>query len=176
MSQLDWAKGWDWTYCEHIRKSCYHSSVQGLRLSLTEVSETVFSIQNFSDCARLCLKIHFQNLLYGITFPIYFIWFDIGKSVHHHTIQINQPTRCNSFTSLLLDVYVWLNMFLVPPRPSSGACNCISSLWFYCWSVVVAALLVIICCYHHAPAVRLLMQLQAPDDRRGGAQNMLSHT
>ena len=26
-------------------------------------------------------------------------------------LQINQPTRCNSFTSLLLDVYVWLNMF-----------------------------------------------------------------
>jgi hypothetical protein len=26
-----------------------------------------------------------------------------------HIIQMNQPTRCNSFTSLLLDVYVWLN-------------------------------------------------------------------
>jgi hypothetical protein len=37
-------------------------------------------------------------------------WFDIHKSVHHHTIQINQPTRCNSFTSLLLDVYVWLSV------------------------------------------------------------------
>jgi hypothetical protein len=32
-----------------------------------------------------------------------------------------------------------LNMFRVPPRPSSGAYNCISSLWFYCWSMVVAA-------------------------------------
>jgi hypothetical protein len=30
--------------------------------------------------------------------------FDVGKSVHRQTIQINQPTRCNSFTSLLLDV------------------------------------------------------------------------
>jgi len=36
-------------------------------------------------------------------------------------IQINQPTRCNSFTSLLFDVYVWLNMFRAPLRPSSGA-------------------------------------------------------
>jgi len=26
--------------------------------------------------------------------------------MHHHTIQINQRTRCNSFTSLLLDAYV----------------------------------------------------------------------
>jgi hypothetical protein len=31
--------------------------------------------------------------------------------------------------------------FRAPPRPSSGACNCISNLWFYRWSVAVAALL-----------------------------------
>jgi hypothetical protein len=70
--------------------------------------------------------------------------FDVGNSVHHHTIQINLPTRCNSFTRLLLDVYVWLNMFRASPRPSSGAYNCINSLWFYRWSVVVAALLVVV--------------------------------
>jgi hypothetical protein len=35
-------------------------------------------------------------------------------------------------------------MFRAPPRPSSGAYNCISSLWFYHWSVVVAALLVMV--------------------------------
>jgi len=35
-------------------------------------------------------------------------------------------------------------MFWVLPRPSSGAYNCISSLWFYRWSVVVAALLVVV--------------------------------
>jgi len=65
--------------------------------------------------------------------------FDFRKSVHHHTIQINQPTRCNSFTSLLLGVYVWLNMFRAPLHPSTGACTRI--LWFYRWSVVVGALL-----------------------------------
>ena len=43
-------------------------------------------------------------------------------------IQIKQPTRCNSVTSFLLDVYVSLNMFRAPPRPSSGAYHC---LWFY---------------------------------------------
>jgi len=32
-------------------------------------------------------------------------------------VQIIQPTRCNSFTSLLLDVYVWLNMFRMSPPP-----------------------------------------------------------
>jgi len=47
--------------------------------------------------------------------------FKVCKSVHHRTIQINQPTRCNSFSSLLLDVYVQLNMFLASSHPSSGA-------------------------------------------------------
>jgi hypothetical protein len=72
------------------------------------------------------------------------IRFDVRKSVHHHTIQTNQPTRCNSFTSLLLDVYMWLNMFRAILRPSSGVYNCIRSLWFYRCSVSVGALLVVV--------------------------------
>jgi hypothetical protein len=36
-------------------------------------------------------------------------------------VQINQPTRCNNFSSLLLDVYLQLNMFRASSRPSSGA-------------------------------------------------------
>jgi hypothetical protein len=40
--------------------------------------------------------------------------------------------------------FVSLNMFRAPLRPSSGAYNCINSLWFYCWSMVVAALLVVV--------------------------------
>jgi len=47
--------------------------------------------------------------------------FKVCKSGHHHTIQINQPTRCNNSSSLLLDVYVQLNMFRPSSRPSSGA-------------------------------------------------------
>jgi hypothetical protein len=64
----------------------------------------------------------------------WFVW--LHNSVRLSRIQINQPTRCNSFTSLLLDVYVWLNMFRAPLRPSSGAYNCTRSLWFYRWSIV----------------------------------------
>jgi hypothetical protein len=37
------------------------------------------------------------------------------------TIQINQPTRWNNFSCLLLDVYVQSNMFRASLRPSSGA-------------------------------------------------------
>jgi len=36
-------------------------------------------------------------------------------------IQINQPTGCNNFSSLLLDVYVQLDMFRASSRLSSGA-------------------------------------------------------
>ena len=41
--------------------------------------------------------------------------------MHHHTIHINQPTRCNNFSSLLLDVHVRLNVFGASSRPSPGA-------------------------------------------------------
>jgi hypothetical protein len=47
--------------------------------------------------------------------------FKVCKFVHHHRIQINQPTRSNNFSSLLLDVYVQLNVFRSSSRPSSGA-------------------------------------------------------
>ena len=49
------------------------------------------------------------------------VMFKVCKSVHHRTIPINQPTRCNSFPSLLLDVYVRFNIFRASSRPSSGA-------------------------------------------------------
>jgi len=61
------------------------------------------------------------------------------------TILINQSTRCNSFTSLLLDVYVRLNMFRASTRPSSGAYNCTRSLWFYRWREAAGVLLVVDC-------------------------------
>jgi len=39
----------------------------------------------------------------------------------HFITPINQQTRCNSFSSLLLDVYVQLNRFRAFSRPLSGA-------------------------------------------------------
>jgi hypothetical protein len=36
-------------------------------------------------------------------------------------IPIIQPTKCNKFSSLLLEVYVQLNTFRASSRPSSGA-------------------------------------------------------
>ena len=63
--------------------------------------------------------------LYRGNYTIYFTIceFKVCKSVHHHTVQINRPTRCNNFSCLLLNVYsyVQLNMFRASSRPSSGA-------------------------------------------------------
>jgi hypothetical protein len=73
----------------------------------------------------VCLATYNANLLTNISHSELGYW-----------IQINQPTKCNNFTSLLLDVYVWLNMFRAPLRQSSGVYNCTRSLWFYHWSVV----------------------------------------
>jgi hypothetical protein len=44
------------------------------------------------------------KLIEGTPFGLHVLYrrrkpFDVRKSVHHHTTQINQPTRCNSFTS-----------------------------------------------------------------------------
>jgi len=95
--------------------------------------------------------------------------------MHYRTVQIIQPTRCNSFTSLLLDAYVWLNMFQASPRPSSGAYICTWSLWLNRLGAAVGALLVVVwqTMTNSAPAAapqwlnqRLLVQLYAPDDGR----------
>jgi hypothetical protein len=40
---------------------------------------------------------------------------------YYHTIQINQPIRCNNFSSILLDVCLQFNMFRASSHPSSGS-------------------------------------------------------
>jgi len=80
-------------------------------------------------CPVLLGQIHFfvQKFLSGRiswicgNVQIFIAKFEVCKSVHHHTFQINQPTRCNNFSSLLRDVYVQLNMFRASSRPSSRA-------------------------------------------------------
>jgi hypothetical protein len=59
-------------------------------------------------------------------FPTYFISFRVGVAKIYDyfptsTIQINQPTRCNNFSSFITWRYVQLNMFRASSRPSSGA-------------------------------------------------------
>jgi TM2 domain-containing membrane protein YozV len=56
----------------------------------------------------------------------------------------NSANKCNSFISLLIDVYVWLNMFRAYPRPSSGTYSWTRSRWFYLWREASGVLLVVV--------------------------------
>jgi len=60
-------------------------------------------------------------MVYSVLTQLQHIKFKVCKSVHQHTVQINQPTRCNNFSSLLLEIYVQLNMFRSSSRPLSEA-------------------------------------------------------
>ena len=85
-------------------------------------------LMKYREIIAVCSEIHieqidavwaehgFVNVKPGGTFKF-------CKSMDHHTFQINQPSRYNNFSSLLLDVYsyVQLNMFRASSRPSSGA-------------------------------------------------------
>ena len=75
----------------------------------------------FTKCLPECSssgRLLYIQLWYGM---VQCLKFKVCKSVHHHRFQINQSTRCNNFSSLLLDVYVQLNVFRASSRPSSGA-------------------------------------------------------
>jgi hypothetical protein len=79
---------------------------------------------------------------------------------------------------------VLLNVFWASPRASSGAYICTRSLWFNRRREAAGALLVVVwqTTANNAPVASLqrlnqkfLVQMYAPDDARGDAQNT-SHT
>ena len=70
--------------------------------------------------------------------------FKVCKSVHHHTIQINQPTRCNDISSLLLTFIYSSACFGRRYAHYQELNNCSSNLWFCLRSVVIAVLLVVV--------------------------------
>jgi len=65
----------------------------GCAVAVRSISETM---------STWLYDISYQNNViyrYNYTFKVY-------KSVHHHTIQINQPTRYKNLSCLLFDVYL----------------------------------------------------------------------
>jgi hypothetical protein len=68
-----------------------------------------------------------DNLLVSL---IFFNAFSLSVEVHWircfdicHLIQIIQPTRYNSFTGLLLNVYVWLSLFRASSHNDARTCE-----------------------------------------------------
>ena len=136
MEQLHWYKITEllensmWEECKMAAYAnrLWHTSLGDRKLWMTTENMEFWSHDLIPERIMMMAMIIISSFIF-ILYKLYCLCnylptnFDICKSVHHHMIQINQPTKCNSFTSLLLDVYVWLNMFRAPLRPSSGAYN-----------------------------------------------------
>jgi hypothetical protein len=121
---------------------CSVRTVQtALMLTFVSQNKTVNTHLTFGTPCFILFK-HWIG--YETDIPLYTVHFTLFIVHHERTIQINQPTICISFTGLLLDVYVWLNMFRALFRPSSGAYKCTRSVWFYCWREAAGELLVVV--------------------------------
>jgi hypothetical protein len=102
------------------------------------------SFCNVTPCILVEIYVHFQRKF--------------------NAIQIYQPTRCNSFSSQLLDVYVQLNMFRASSRSSSGAQQNImnTSKWSHFNAVILPQKLLKKCKLKLADTESRLTNLIAP--------------
>jgi hypothetical protein len=111
-----------------------------------------------------------------------YLWFDIHRSVHRgwFSRNTNKMQRCNII--YYYKVYWRLNMFRAAHHSSSGALNCVCSLWFiYPWGDRLLPRLS--GKWIHFPLSfgngryinqRLQTQFRTPDDEGCAAQNMFS--
>jgi hypothetical protein len=109
-----------------------------------------FGVNYFNFCYKLFLSPYVVDLLF---------WHWQVRASSYNSNKLTNPMQ--QFYKFITWRFVSINMFKAPLRPSSGAYNCINSLWFYRWNVVVAVLLVVVRpdhyqqrCYHHAPKVK----------------------
>jgi hypothetical protein len=59
------------------------------------------------------------------------IWCPVCFWMRRVSISNKLTNQMEQFYKFITWPFVSLSMFRVPPRPSSGAYNCINSLWFY---------------------------------------------
>jgi hypothetical protein len=80
---------------------------------LLEVSDAFFNLFTWISGSQIAAQINnVESYNLAETAPFF------GNETFVAPIQINQPTRCNNFSSLLLDVCLQLNMFRASSRPS----------------------------------------------------------
>ena len=109
-------------------------------------------------------------------------WYSWIRASQYNSYR-NSQQDATVYQNLLFNVYMKLNMFRATHRPSSGAQNCTSSIWF---CIRERLLEVEVAGHWQRPATstsnnlsrmqnqRLLVQFWAPDNGRCVARNMLS--
>jgi hypothetical protein len=150
------------TYQDNLEPDQLNTALGAIAQNRTQAVVSVYSTAEYFLCNNT-IQLTVGTASVGLLCPLNTSWCgSCGApvrinchSVHIHEkklgirewifLNFNTAEFNGSFTSLLLDVYVWLNMFRASPRPSSGAYNCTRSLWFYCWREVAGALLVVVC-------------------------------
>ena len=108
---------------------CRHLCLSGLLSCCKSGRLTFRAAASLSECFTIgCIQKGIELLEFMMKIMLYIrpnklgkVGYLLGQINLKKMVQRNQPTRCNSFTSLLLDVYVWLNMFRTTHRPSLGA-------------------------------------------------------
>ena len=82
---------------------------------------SLYSVGFSNECGRLTHLTGYTAASLCLLSQLIAWDFRVCKSVNYHTIQVNQTTRCNNFSSLLRAFSLQLNMFRASSRPSSGA-------------------------------------------------------
>ena len=109
---LCWILGVDFFLVRNIGSHKGLSQKKSRCILRSLLSALIRALHTESYCLPLFFHISSANI-----FIFIMSW---NESFYFFSIQINQPIRCNSFSSLLFDVYVQLNMFRASSRPSSG--------------------------------------------------------
>jgi hypothetical protein len=112
---------------------CYSDLNNNLDVSAPRVQYTTLKQMKQDDCEYVQVILDYgykwaEHLLRVNDTGIFKL--AVRGSVHHSIIYKENPTRCNSVSKFLSHIYMKLNMFRATHRPSSGAKNCTSSLWF----------------------------------------------
>jgi len=114
----------------------FNGSSVSENINWTSLSKEECLVSNPQICIWACkiivlLEVHINQCqawsVSDVTFKLIWRW-----QVRASSYNSNKLTyKMQQFYKLITWRFVSLNMFRSPPRPSSGAYNCINSLWFY---------------------------------------------
>jgi hypothetical protein len=124
-SLLEFRVLWSWSYIGRHQRVSTVSSVPHIILIefnlifLIRIIIFKFESSKWLFLWAFCAKRWFELLFFSFVLTVPFVAAFLNLTLQ--LIPINQSTRCNNLSSLLLGVYVQLNMFRAFSRPSSRA-------------------------------------------------------